>query len=186
MATEAQISANRANAQKSTGSRTPEGKAVVARNASQHGLLAQEVVILGEDFDEFDLSRDQPLAELAPVGAMESMLAERLVGLSRRLRRAERLQTAAFDKLAEFQVPERRLDPKGMEWVPSKAKEMNLPEPEPVDEALEARKRVVQDFTQTRILDRLLMYERRIEHSLYRTMAELRSLRKEGRVSSFK
>jgi hypothetical protein len=35
----------------------------------------------------------------------------------------------------------------------------------------------VQDFAQERILDRLLVYERRIEHSLYRMMAELRNLR---------
>jgi hypothetical protein len=33
---------------------------------------------------------------------------------------------------------------------------------------------VVEDFTRARVLDRLLLYERRIESSLYRTMAELR------------
>ena len=39
-------------------------------------------------------------------------------------------------------------------------------------------RRAVQDFNQERVLDRLLVYERRIEHSLYRTMAELRLLRR--------
>ncbi len=34
----------------------------------------------------------------------------------------------------------------------------------------------VKDFSQTRVLERLLVYERRIEGSLYRTMAELRKL----------
>ena len=38
--------------------------------------------------------------------------------------------------------------------------------------------RAVVDFNQERVLDRLLVYERRIEHSLYRTMAELRKERK--------
>ena len=38
-------------------------------------------------------------------------------------------------------------------------------------------RRAVQDFNQERVLDRLLVYERRIEHSLYRTMAELRKER---------
>jgi len=35
----------------------------------------------------------------------------------------------------------------------------------------------VADFAETRVLDRLLMYERRIESSLYRTMAHLRNER---------
>ncbi len=66
MTTEAQISANRSNAHKSTGPRTPEGKAVVAQNAIKHGLLAQDVIIKGEDPGQFELYRDGMLAELAP------------------------------------------------------------------------------------------------------------------------
>jgi hypothetical protein len=53
MATEAQINANRANARKSTGPRTPEGKAVVSQNAVTHGFLARETVIHGEDQSQF-------------------------------------------------------------------------------------------------------------------------------------
>ncbi|MBN2128115.1 MAG: hypothetical protein JW741_01410, partial [Sedimentisphaerales bacterium] len=90
MVTEAQMAANRLNAQKSTGPRTAEGKAKVAQNAVKHGLLARDAVIRGEDPDEFALFRDEMLDELAPVGALESMLAGRIVGLAWRLRRAER------------------------------------------------------------------------------------------------
>jgi hypothetical protein len=45
---------------------------------------------------------------------------------------------------------------------------------------------VVEDFTRARVLDRLLLYERRIESSLYRTMGELRRLRAESRAGAAK
>jgi hypothetical protein len=45
MSTEAQIKANRQNSQKSTGPRSPEGKAVVSKNAVKHGLFASENVL---------------------------------------------------------------------------------------------------------------------------------------------
>ncbi len=57
MATEAQVQANRANAQKSTGPQTPEGKAIVSRNAITHGLLARAGVIPGEEVHEFQAHR---------------------------------------------------------------------------------------------------------------------------------
>ncbi|MFC1737810.1 hypothetical protein ACFL1G_02025 [Planctomycetota bacterium] len=48
MSTEAQILANRRNAQKSTGPRTPRGKAIVSQNAITHGLSARQAVISSE------------------------------------------------------------------------------------------------------------------------------------------
>ena len=72
---------------------------MAAQNAVRHGLLAKEVVVKGEDPGEFEFYREQMLAELAPAGQMESMLAHRIVGLSWRLRRAERLQATAYDKI---------------------------------------------------------------------------------------
>ncbi len=80
MATEAQIRANRSNAQKSTGPRTPEGKAKSARNATKHGLTAQHIVLSTEDQEVYDAHREQ-------------MLAERIISLSWRLDRAVRIQT---------------------------------------------------------------------------------------------
>ena len=167
MASAAQIIANRLNAQKSTGPRTPEGKAVVSQNAVKHGLLARQVVIRDEDPDEFDSFRDGMLEELAPEGSVEALLAERLIGLSWRLRRAERLQGTVFDAVY-------RENAEGPVWPP---RELRV-QPQPEDSELILGQVLLTDFAHAKVLDRLLVYERRIENSLYRTMAELRKHQK--------
>jgi len=169
MATQAQIQANRLNAEKSTGPRTEEGKRKASQNALKHGLLAQTMVIAGEDLGEFEFYRDELLGELAPAGAVETVLAQRVVNLSWRLRRAERAQNEVFDALlakdADFPVARRK------ESLPMEDGSEVFVEETPLGRA------VVRDFTYTRVLDRLSMYERRIEYSLYKSMSELRRLR---------
>src|SRR5437899_1406039 len=54
MATPAQVTANRANAQKSTGPRTEEGKVVCRFNALKHGLDADSILLPGEDAAEYE------------------------------------------------------------------------------------------------------------------------------------
>jgi hypothetical protein len=173
MASVAQIEANRSNAQKSTGPRTVQGKAAASRNAVKHGLLAEQVVIHGEDPAEFDLYREGMIAELAPEGAVEMMLAERAVSLAWRLRRAERLQSAVFATVYRENANDVVLWPKH-----------GLPiEPKPDEEAVILGQVVMTDFARAQVIDRLLVHERRIESSLYRTMAELRRER-EARVAA--
>ena len=41
--------ANRQNARRSSGPKTPEGKAAVRLNAVKHGLLSEQVLLPGED-----------------------------------------------------------------------------------------------------------------------------------------
>ena len=164
MASAAQIEANRLNAQKSTGPRTPEGKEKASRNAVKHGLLAEQVVIHGEDPAEFDGYRDRMLGELAPVGEVETMLAERAVGLAWRLRRAERFQSAVFARVYRENADDIVLWPR--HGLPIK--------PGPDEDEVVLGQVVMTDFARAQILDRLLVYERRIEGSFYRTMAELR------------
>jgi len=101
MTTEAQVEANRTNAQKSTGPRTAEGKAVVAQNALKHGLFAKETVIRGEDEHEFEIYREDLLQQLIPRSPVEEMLADRVVDLSWRLKRAVKDQSDTFAALYE-------------------------------------------------------------------------------------
>jgi hypothetical protein len=53
MSSPAQILANRANAQESTGPRSAEGKAASRFNALKHGLDARSIVLPGEDPEEY-------------------------------------------------------------------------------------------------------------------------------------
>ena len=174
MATEAQILANRRNAQNSTGPCTPEGKAVVSQNAVKHGLSAGQDIINSESQADFELYRDRMLAELDPASPMESMLAERIVSLFWRLKRVGRIQNQAIDamnadntssllaKLTQSLFSKRPVPPQG--------------DSSDSDGALALGRLAIKDFSNARVLERLLMYERRIEHSLYKTLLELQRL----------
>ena len=94
-ATPKQIAANRANAQKSTGPRTEEGKEIARRNALKHGLTGRGVVIPGED--EHEVANRIALLEdqLAPDGDVVAALLVRQVAIaSIRVERAFRHETA--------------------------------------------------------------------------------------------
>ena len=49
MTSDKQARANRQNALKSTGPKTPEGKDAVRLNALKHGLRSEEILLPGED-----------------------------------------------------------------------------------------------------------------------------------------
>jgi hypothetical protein len=165
MASEAQIIANRGNAEKSTGPRTEEGKAVASQNAVKHGLMARRDVIGSEDPAEFDRHRELMLAELDPSGPIEHILAERIVSLSWRLKRAERMQNEALDCLLAEEGG-------GLEGESDELGSFVQTDP---DVAL--GRAVVKDFAGDRALERLMVYERRIEHSLYKAMSELHRMK---------
>jgi len=67
-------------------------EAVVAKNAIKHGLLSQEVVIEGEDREGFEAFRESLMADLAPAGELEVVLADRIVAAVWRLRRLGRIE----------------------------------------------------------------------------------------------
>ena len=101
MTSEAQIAANRLNAQKSTGPRTPEGKAAMRRNPLRHGLSAATVVLFDESEAEFVQFRQDLALDFGPVGAEECALVEHIAILRWRLRRASRAEAALVNAEAE-------------------------------------------------------------------------------------
>jgi len=174
MVTEAQLLANRRNAQKSTGPRTTQGMATASQNSVKHGLTARQDVISSESQADFDIYREQLLAELAPVSPMESMLAERVVTLSWRLKRTGRIQNQTIDALnaRNTSSPLTRLTQSLLFNYQQKSQQ----EPSTPDAQLALGRMAVKDFANARVLDRLLMYERRIEYMLYKTLLELQRL----------
>jgi hypothetical protein len=97
MATEAQIAANRLNAQKSTGPRTDAGKAIVSRNAEKHTKLSRTLLVSSqshqESSSEFSTLCDEYYASLDPVGPLEEMLVDRIVSAVWRMRRAHHAES---------------------------------------------------------------------------------------------
>ena len=94
MSSEKQIEANRLNAQKSTGPKTPEGKEAASMNHLKHGLRARTVVLtaLGEsqaDFDELSMALQH---QWEPRTATELLYLEEMAISHWRLARAERMQ----------------------------------------------------------------------------------------------
>jgi len=175
MATKAQIDANRENAKKSSGPKTAHGKRAVSQNALKHGLFAYEAVIRGESHAEYESHRQALLAEWRPVGPTESMLAERIVSLSWRLRRAELMQNEAMDCMILRHV------------VGETDSELNKacrqaygvsPDELPDSREYLALGRIATErwSDNARLIERLFMHERRIESSLQRTMNYLKKL----------
>ena len=181
MATKAQTKANRKNSKKSTGPRTAKGKAKVAKNAIKHGLFAAEAIIQGEDPDEFEDFREALIKELAPAGHIECILAERAVSLSWRLQRAERIQNQAIDHAIERKVTDPL--PRNIRFLDCEDEGIPLGDSRRMPSHLHLGRIVNSDWPVYKILERLSLYERRMESSLFRTMKELerRQLIREAR-----
>ena len=97
--------ANRQNAQKSTGPRTPEGKQNVAYNALRDGFYGKPclpfMLALGEDPEEYQEIRAGLAQSFHPFTPAQHMLVEDMAMLRWEKRRNQRTQAAAID--AELQ-----------------------------------------------------------------------------------
>ncbi len=104
LASAARLAANRANAQHSTGPKTEEGKAKVARNALKHGLDSKEIFIAPGEQETFDQFQADLIAETNPVGALEQDLFRQLLHAAWNLRRIRIQETDVHERASALMV----------------------------------------------------------------------------------
>jgi hypothetical protein len=93
------VEANRRNALKSTGPRTPRGKAYSRRNACKHGLFIRTTneFFAGEDLQDFETYYKRLRDELQPVGPCEEIEVEYIAICWMRLQRLWRYENAEIE-----------------------------------------------------------------------------------------
>ena len=206
MTSDKQRKANRENARKSTGPRTPEGKAVTRLNAVKHGLLSQEVLLPEEDAAALRELGERVRAELQPVGQLENMLVEQIIVGFWKLRRVRRVEVGIFvwEHLQEWRERaqseaesyERKTildmiedqdttitDEQKHQEALSKAQELQAKQHE---ETATLGRTFMRDANGANAFSKLSRYETTIERSFYRALHELQRVqaarRAEGSV----
>ena len=99
MSSDARIRANRLNAQKSTGPKTPEGKARCAANSLKHGLCARFFVTKFEDAAAFEDLRNDLVEQYAPANPTEEYLVDELAQCMWRKQRARGHEKCMLDEV---------------------------------------------------------------------------------------
>ncbi len=166
MTSQSQIEANRANAQLSTGPKTPEGKAASSRNARAHGLTSKDLVILPREQDEFLDFQIELTGQIKPIGALERTAFDNLMHAAWNMRRIRRLEA----QLAESGTAQRAL--------PALPNESEPPESSSRAAApfCASVKDPLTDPNLAAQCDRYARYFARAEKSYYRALRELRTL----------
>jgi len=104
--------ANRRNAKRSTGPKTPEGKAKTSRNAVKHGALAVVPVLRGmEVSEEWEAHLRGVRSSLSPVGYLEEVLVDRIALLLWRMGRVARFELEAL--VTGIETAERAVNEEG-------------------------------------------------------------------------
>ena len=150
MTSEKKAQANRRNALKSTGPRTPEGKSAVRLNALRHGLLSEEILLPGEDEEALRKLDEHLRTELQPVGELENLLIDRVVSAYWRLRRLGRVEAGIFNRESYGDVGDLDASALGLSFI--------------------------RDGNGANAFSKLSRYEAGIERSLYKALHELQRL----------
>jgi hypothetical protein len=176
--TEAQIRANRENAKKSTGPRTPEGKAASSRNGLTHGLCAEKFIFPGEDSEEYLLLLQDLFHTFRPVGPAEEKLVTCIAAAQWRLDRAPSLEAGIYRERI-LQVAEAdAADQRNYEWNKENAQLRNEPPP-PAPAVHDPRDLLARAFDNDAIapnsLARLVRYEGALERSIEKCLRLLKT-----------
>jgi hypothetical protein len=155
MISEQQLEANRSNALLSTGPKTEEGKKRSRLNALRHGITDQVATMTDEDRAAHDKLSSALMKDLAPEGAMETQLAQRIATDSWRLNRI----SAVEDNLFAL-----GLQKNGGQLCPDN---------EQIDDALTTARVFTMESKQLQLLT---LYEQRINRSLQKNLALLQSV----------
>jgi len=99
MATTKQIEANRANAKKSTGPVTDEGKKCSSRNSTRHGLTSQDVFVPPGLAHEFDALRSDLHEELQPETTLQFVFFNQALAAAWKQIRCERAEAELANKV---------------------------------------------------------------------------------------
>ena len=101
MSTAAQIAANQANAQHSTGPRTETGKAAAAQNARKHGLSGKSFVILPGQEEAFADFESGLRAEFQPEGMYQGILFNEILHAAWNLERCHNAEAQLHAEAAD-------------------------------------------------------------------------------------
>lgn len=159
---QAKLQANRENSLKSTGPKTIEGKAVVARNALKHGILSKEVLLMGENKKSLEELTQTLYEELNPLTALEVLLVDRIISNTWRLRRLLEVERNAMEWQKEYIDPVLEID-------------LSFGVSQENKEQQKERKNIANMVTNSKIME-ILRYETAIERSIYRALHELQRL----------
>jgi hypothetical protein len=162
MTSEKQIDANRRNAVFSTGAKTEAGHNHSRMNALRHGLTGQVTTMTDEDRAAHDQFSTTLIKDLAPDGAMETQLAQRVATDSWRLNRISAIEDNLF-ALGQLQNAGQACP--------------DVPE---LDAALTSAHVFTQESKQLQLLT---LYEQRINRSLQKNLAILQQLQATRKVA---
>jgi hypothetical protein len=160
MISEKQLAANRNNALRSSGPKTEAGRNRSRMNALRHGLTGQVTTMTDEDRAGHGALSQALIASLAPEGAMETQLAQRIATDSWRLNRASAIEDNLF-ALGFYEH--------GGQLLP----DFEQPGHEQIDAALTTARVFTLESKQLQLLT---LYEQRINRSIQKNLAILQQL----------